>query len=214
MGCARCRLFEKVTRSRSQSLRGGPATQNLLRPSRSWSARLLIHKCSQIYLEVRAADYNHQREWNSAEADRKQLALSAGALNWISHLPNFVEGKSNNLLKAAAQQVAENPGARAYNPLFIYGRSRSRQRRHLMEAVAEHLMRVRNTEARTRSACTPSASSATGKALQHNTDQRIQDCLSHVWMRCSSTTSNSSPARSACRLAFSDFNALLGPAAM
>ena len=32
----------------------------------------------------------------------------------------FVEGNSNQLAKAAAQQVAENPGS-AYNPVFIYG---------------------------------------------------------------------------------------------
>lgn len=32
----------------------------------------------------------------------------------------FVEGKSNQLARAAAAQVAENPG-QAYNPLFIYG---------------------------------------------------------------------------------------------
>jgi chromosomal replication initiator protein len=32
----------------------------------------------------------------------------------------FVEGKSNQLAKAAAIQVAGNPG-KAYNPLFIYG---------------------------------------------------------------------------------------------
>ena len=33
---------------------------------------------------------------------------------------NFVEGKSNQLARAAAMQVAENPG-QAYNPLFLYG---------------------------------------------------------------------------------------------
>lgn len=32
----------------------------------------------------------------------------------------FVEGKSNQLARAAAMQVAENPG-QAYNPLFLYG---------------------------------------------------------------------------------------------
>jgi len=33
---------------------------------------------------------------------------------------NFVEGKSNQLAKAASLQVSRNPGS-AYNPLFIYG---------------------------------------------------------------------------------------------
>src|SRR3989344_5637640 len=33
---------------------------------------------------------------------------------------NFVEGKSNQLARAAAMQVAENPG-RTYNPMVLYG---------------------------------------------------------------------------------------------
>jgi len=36
---------------------------------------------------------------------------------------NFVEGKSNQLARAAARQVADNPGG-AYNPLFLYGGAR------------------------------------------------------------------------------------------
>ncbi|PVV17920.1 MAG: chromosomal replication initiation protein DnaA, partial [gamma proteobacterium symbiont of Ctena orbiculata] len=32
----------------------------------------------------------------------------------------FVEGKSNQIARAASMQIGENPG-KAYNPLFIYG---------------------------------------------------------------------------------------------
>ena len=46
---------------------------------------------------------------------------------------NFVEGKSNQLARAAAQQVAENPGA-AYNPLFLYGGT-GLGKTHLLHAV-------------------------------------------------------------------------------
>lgn len=46
---------------------------------------------------------------------------------------NFVEGKSNQLALAAAQQVAENPGG-VYNPLFVYGGT-GLGKTHLLHAV-------------------------------------------------------------------------------
>jgi ATPase involved in DNA replication initiation len=41
-------------------------------------------------------------------------------LNSAFNFDNYVTGRANQLARAAAMQVAENPGA-AYNPLFIYG---------------------------------------------------------------------------------------------
>lgn len=58
---------------------------------------------------------------------------------------NFVEGKSNQLALAAAQQVAENPGD-AYNPLFLYG-GVGLGKTHLMHAVGNAL-KANNPEAR------------------------------------------------------------------
>jgi chromosomal replication initiator protein len=54
---------------------------------------------------------------------------------------SFVEGKSNQLGKAAAMQVATNPG-RAYNPLLLYGGT-GLGKTHLMHA-AGNLMRTSN----------------------------------------------------------------------
>jgi chromosomal replication initiator protein len=55
----------------------------------------------------------------------------------------FVEGKSNQLGKAAAMQVAMNPG-RAYNPLLLYGGT-GLGKTHLMHASG-NLMRERNPD--------------------------------------------------------------------
>ena len=50
----------------------------------------------------------------------------------------FIEGKSNQLARAASMQVAENPGG-AYNPLFLYG-GVGLGKTHLMHAVGNALL--------------------------------------------------------------------------
>ncbi|MBB3102986.1 chromosomal replication initiator protein DnaA [Azomonas macrocytogenes] len=68
-----------------------------------------------------------------------------GALKHTSYLnrsftfENFVEGKSNQLARAAAWQVADNP-KHGYNPLFLYG-GVGLGKTHLMHAVGNHLLR-------------------------------------------------------------------------
>ncbi len=67
--------------------------------------------------------------------------------NLVGHYTfrNFVEGKSNQLALAAAQQVAENPGD-AYNPMFLYG-GVGLGKTHLMHAVG-HALKSNNPSAR------------------------------------------------------------------
>jgi len=89
-----------------------------------------------------------------------------GRLNPEFTFANFVEGKSNQLARAAALQVAENPG-RAYNPLFLYG-GVGLGKTHLMHAVG-NTMRARNPAAKVAYVHSERFVSDMVKALQHNT---------------------------------------------
>ncbi|MFQ5677099.1 MAG: chromosomal replication initiator protein DnaA [bacterium] len=78
---------------------------------------------------------------------------------------NFVEGKSNQLARAASMQVAENPG-RAYNPLFIYG-GVGLGKTHLMHAVG-NLMVKKDPQAQVVYINSERFVGDMVKALQHN----------------------------------------------
>ena len=59
-------------------------------------------------------------------------------INPTYQFENFVEGKSNQLARAAATQVANNPGS-SYNPLFIYGGT-GLGKTHLLHAVGNGIV--------------------------------------------------------------------------
>jgi chromosomal replication initiator protein len=113
---------------------------------------------------------------------RKLLAptVLGSRINLDFTFDSFVEGKSNQLAKAAAIQVAGNPG-KAYNPLFIYG-GVGLGKTHLMHAVANKL-KERNSEARLAYVHSERFVGDMVKALQHNTINdfktayRSLDCL-------------------------------------
>jgi chromosomal replication initiator protein len=103
---------------------------------------------------------------NGTRTRRAEPIVIGGRLNPDFTFANFVEGKSNQLAKAAARQVGENPG-RAYNPLFIYG-GVGLGKTHLMHAVA-NLMRAKRPEARVAYVHSERFVGDMVKALQHNT---------------------------------------------
>lgn len=60
-------------------------------------------------------------------------------LNPASTFENFVTGRANDLARAAAMQVAENPGV-SYNPLFIYA-GVGLGKTHLVQAIGNEIFR-------------------------------------------------------------------------
>jgi chromosomal replication initiator protein len=96
---------------------------------------------------------------------RPNVEIVGGRLNPDSTFDTFVVGKSNQLAKAAAQQVAENPG-KAYNPLFIYG-GVGLGKTHLMHAVGQAII-AKNPQARVAYVHSERFVSDMVKALQHN----------------------------------------------
>lgn len=85
----------------------------------------------------------------------------------------FVEGRSNQLAKAAALQVASNSG-RSYNPLFIYGGT-GLGKTHLMQAIGNSALAA-DSNARVAYVHSERFVGDMVKALQHN---RIDDFKRH-----------------------------------
>ena len=97
---------------------------------------------------------------------RRAEGLVVGArINPDFTFGSFVEGKSNQLAKAAALQVAENPG-RAYNPLFLYG-GVGLGKTHLMHSIA-HLIKNNDTASQIAYVHSERFVGDMVRALQHN----------------------------------------------
>jgi chromosomal replication initiator protein len=131
---------------------------------------------------IQAAPATFKDDGAAAAAKARKLApmVLGSRINAEFTFDSFVEGKSNQLAKAAAIQVAGNPG-KAYNPLFIYG-GVGLGKTHLMHAVANKL-KEHNSEARLAYVHSERFVGDMVKALQHNTindfktSYRSLDCL-------------------------------------
>jgi len=66
----------------------------------------------------------------------------ANRLNGTYTFASFVNGRANEMARAASHQVAEHPGT-AYNPLFIYGAS-GLGKTHLVHAIGNHVMQTKH----------------------------------------------------------------------
>lgn len=82
-----------------------------------------------------------RRTWRPAGATQNGESDSAyerSKLNPVLTFDNFVTGKANQLARAAAIQVADNPGI-SYNPLFLYG-GVGLGKTHLIHAIGNQLL--------------------------------------------------------------------------
>ena len=121
----------------------------------------------RVMLEVGSRREEPAAQAAAAPAGRQRQPLVVGGrVNPEFTFESFVEGKSNQLARAAAAQVAENPGL-AYNPLFIYG-GVGLGKTHLMHAVG-NLLRQRQPGARVAYVHSERFVSDMVRALQHNT---------------------------------------------
>jgi chromosomal replication initiator protein len=165
-----------------QAIEGGGALK-LLAPNRfvvDWVNANLLPRLGELLREAakggapivtvevgsRSRAHAPQPQQTVVVKSRRADGIVVGArLNPDFSFETFVEGKSNQLAKAAARQVAENPG-RAYNPLFLYG-GVGLGKTHLMHAVA-HVVKERDVEARVAYVHSERFVGDMVRALQHN----------------------------------------------
>jgi len=94
---------------------------------------------SEVVVEVGSRQAAAPMVRNFSPAIKRDAPASiTSRLNPEFAFKNFVEGKSNQLARAAASQVSENPG-KSYNPLFIYG-GVGLGKTHLMQAIGNAML--------------------------------------------------------------------------
>jgi len=77
---------------------------------------------------------------SAAVKSDKPSPLDESRLNPLFNFDSFVPGKANDLARAAALQVADNPGA-GYNPLFVYG-GVGLGKTHLVQAIGNRMIQL------------------------------------------------------------------------
>ena len=125
------------------------------------AAEKFFARSIMIELAMEEGEDEHAANSQSAAADFPQAAdnpesarltsappaRAAHRLNPSFTFTTFVSGKANQLARAAAEQVSQNPG-QAYNPLFVYGAT-GLGKTHLVQAIGNQMLE-RNPKANIR----------------------------------------------------------------
>lgn len=101
----------------------------------------------QQNIKVNIAKALHSTGGKSNTKSTTHKKSDDSGLNPSFNFSNYVTGRANQLARAAAIQVAENPGM-AYNPLFIYG-GVGLGKTHLLQAIGNEL-RIHKPDAKIR----------------------------------------------------------------
>ena len=100
------------------------------------AAEKRLHTKTTVAISV--GDQSLTTTKTSNELPQTIIKTAVGApLNRLYTFEGFVAGKSNQIARAAAIQIAENPGT-SYNPFFIYG-GVGLGKTHLMQSVGNRL---------------------------------------------------------------------------
>lgn len=112
----------------------------------------------------------------ATKATLEQRRSDAG-LNGAFNFDTFVEGKSNQIARAASIQIGQNPGI-AYNPLFVYG-GVGLGKTHLMHAIGNAILEA-NLDARVIYVHSERFVSDMIRALQHNEIEKFKKLYRRV----------------------------------
>lgn len=113
-----------------------------------------------------------------ASSQAPSLEPFAGNVDSHYTFDNFVEGRSNQLGRAAAWQAAQKPGDRTHNPLLLYGGT-GLGKTHLMFAVGNEMRRI-NPAARVLYLRSNEFYNAFFRALQNKTADQFKRQFQHI----------------------------------
>ncbi|MFT5218913.1 MAG: chromosomal replication initiator protein [Planctomycetota bacterium] len=151
-------------------------TLKLLAPNRfvmDWVRKHFLDRINELVsslddsksISVSLTIGTQNRAIETASPTPVQRSPQISGVNDSQLFSNFVEGKSNQLARAASIQVSSNPGSE-YNPLYIYG-GVGLGKTHLMHAIGNQI-RANNPNANVLYVNCERFVSDMVKALQHN----------------------------------------------